>query len=80
MHTYNLNNRPHTVMLMKKKLPIIFLGYYYHFFVVFKTVSLYSLGCPRICSVDQAGLESRALLAFASQGLGLKACATTAWL
>jgi hypothetical protein len=41
-------------------------------------VSLYSLGCPGTHSVDQAGLELRNLPVFASQVLGLKACATTA--
>jgi hypothetical protein len=43
-------------------------------------VSLCSPGCPGTHSVDQAGLELRNLLASASQVLGLKACATTAWL
>jgi hypothetical protein len=43
-------------------------------------VSLYSPGCPGTHSVDQAGLEPRNLPAPASQVLGLKACATTAWL
>jgi hypothetical protein len=41
-------------------------------------VSLCSPGCPGIYSVDQAGLKLRNLPASASQGLGLKACATTA--
>ncbi|GAB1293532.1 Telomere repeats-binding bouquet formation protein 1 [Apodemus speciosus] len=41
-------------------------------------VSLYSPGCPRTHCVDQAGLELRNPPAFASQVLGLKACATTA--
>jgi hypothetical protein len=43
-------------------------------------VSLYSSDCPRTHFVDQAGLELRNLPASASQVLGLKACATTAWL
>ena len=43
-------------------------------------VSLYSSGCPGTHFVDQAGLELRNLPASASQMLGLKACATTAWL
>jgi hypothetical protein len=43
-------------------------------------VSLCSPGCPGTYSVDQAGLELRTPPAFASQVLGLKACATTAWL
>jgi hypothetical protein len=43
-------------------------------------VSLCSSGCPGTHSVDQAGLELRNLPTSASQVLGLKACATTAWL
>jgi hypothetical protein len=43
-------------------------------------VSLYSPGCPGTHFVDQAGLELRNPPASASQVLGLKACATTAWL
>jgi hypothetical protein len=43
-------------------------------------VSLCSPGCLGTHSVDQAGLELRNLPASASQMLGLKACATTAWL
>jgi hypothetical protein len=43
-------------------------------------VSLYSSGCPGTHSVDQAGLELRNPPASASQVLGSKACATTAWL
>jgi hypothetical protein len=42
-------------------------------------VSLYSPGCPGTHSVDQAGLELRNPPASASQVLGLKTCATTAW-
>jgi hypothetical protein len=42
--------------------------------------SLCSPGCPRTHSVDQAGLELRNLPASTSEVLGLKACATTAWL
>ena len=38
---------------------------------------MYSPGCPGTHSVDQAGLELRNLPASASQGLGLRACATT---
>jgi hypothetical protein len=38
-----------------------------------------ALGCPGTHSVDQAGLELRNPPASASQVLGLKACATTAW-
>jgi hypothetical protein len=36
-------------------------------------------GCPGTHSVDQAGLELRNPPASASQVLGLKTCATTAW-
>jgi hypothetical protein len=43
-------------------------------------VSLCSPDCPETHSVDQAGLELRNLPASASRVLGLKACATTAWL
>jgi hypothetical protein len=43
-------------------------------------VSLYSPGCTGTHSVDQAGLKPRNSPASASQVLGLKACATTAWL
>jgi hypothetical protein len=50
------------------------------FCLFFKTeFLLYSLGCPGTHSVDQAGLELRNPPASASQVLGLKACATTAW-
>jgi hypothetical protein len=48
------------------------------FFLVFQDrVSLCSPGCPGTHSVDQTGLELRNLPVSASQGLGLKACATT---
>jgi hypothetical protein len=50
------------------------------FFFFRDRVSLYSPGCPGTHSVNQAGLELRNLPASASQVLGLKACATTAWL
>jgi hypothetical protein len=43
-------------------------------------VSLYSPSCPGTHFVDQAGLRLGNLPASASQVLGLKACATTAWL
>jgi hypothetical protein len=43
-------------------------------------VSLYSPGCPRTHSVDQTGLKLRNPPASASRILGLKVCATTAWL
>jgi hypothetical protein len=42
-------------------------------------VSLGSPGCPGTHSVDQADLKLKDLSASASQVLGLKACATTAW-
>jgi hypothetical protein len=48
---------------------MIFFFFFFFFFWFFKTV----------LSVDQAGLELRSSPAFASQVLGLKACATTAW-
>jgi hypothetical protein len=47
-------------------------------FVFQDRVSLCSLGCPGIYSVDQAGLELRDLSASASRVLGLKVCTTTA--
>jgi hypothetical protein len=40
-------------------------------------VSLYSPGCPGTHFIDQTGLELRNPPAYASQVLGLKACATT---
>ena len=40
----------------------------------------YSPGCSGTHSVDQTGLEFRNPPASASQVLGLKVCATTAWL
>ena len=40
----------------------------------------YSPGCPGTYSVDQVGLKLRNPSASASQVLGSKACATTAWL
>jgi hypothetical protein len=46
-------------------------------FLFFKTVSLYSPGCPGTHFVDQAGHELRNPPAFASQVLGLKVCITT---
>jgi hypothetical protein len=48
-------------------------------FVFFRDrVFLYSPGCPGTHFVDQVGLKLRNLPASASQGLGLKACTTTA--
>jgi hypothetical protein len=48
-------------------------------FVFWDMVSLCTPGCPGTHSLDQAGLKLRNLPASASQVLGLKACATTAW-
>jgi hypothetical protein len=56
--------------------PVLFVCLFVSFPV---RVSLCSPGCPGTHSVDQAGLELRNLPASASQVLGLKACATTAW-
>ena len=52
------------------------------FFLFFSRdrVSLYRPDCPGTHFVDQAGLKLRNLPVSASQVLGLKACATTAWL
>jgi hypothetical protein len=47
--------------------------------LVFKTGYLCSPGCPGTHFLDQAGLELRNPPASASQVLGLKVCATTAW-
>jgi hypothetical protein len=52
-------------------------GKAFFLFVFQDRVSLCSPGCPETHSVDQAGLELRNSLAFASQVLGLKACTTT---
>jgi hypothetical protein len=50
------------------------------FVLVFQDrVSLGIPGCPATNSVDQASLKLRNPPASASQVLGLKACATTAW-
>jgi hypothetical protein len=51
----------------------------FFFFLLWDRVSLYSPGCPGTHSVDQASLKLRNPPASASQVLGLKACATTAW-
>ncbi|EEQ62534.1 hypothetical protein CBFG_06246 [Clostridiales bacterium 1_7_47FAA] len=53
---------------------------FYFIFVFRDRVSLYSSGCPGTHSVDQADLKLRNPPASASRVLGLKACATTAWL
>jgi hypothetical protein len=66
----------------------LFIYYYFYLFIYFivclfvfshDRVSLCSPGCPGTHSVDQADLKLRNLPASASQVLGLKACATTAW-
>ena len=49
-------------------------------FFFFKTGLLCVPGCPGTHSVEQAGLKFRNLPASATQVLGLKACATAAWL
>ena len=49
-------------------------------FFLARQVSLFSPGYSGFHSVDQAGLRLRDLPASASQVLGLKVCATTAWL
>jgi hypothetical protein len=54
-----------------------FFGFWFCFVFPRDRVSLCSLGCPGIHSIDQAGLELRDLPASASQVLGIKACATT---
>jgi hypothetical protein len=54
--------------------------FFFFFFGFSDRVSLYSSGCPGTHFVDQAGLKLRNLPASASQVLGLKVCATTAWL
>jgi hypothetical protein len=55
--------------------------YLFIYLLVFQDrVSLCSSGCPGTHSVNQAGFKLRNLPASASQMLGLKACATTAFL
>jgi hypothetical protein len=49
-------------------------------FVFQDRASLYSPDCPGTHSVVQAGLKLRNPTAYASQVLGLKACANTGWL
>jgi hypothetical protein len=61
-----------------------FLSLNFYLFIYFcffwDRVSLCRPGCPGTHSVYQASLELRNLPASASQMLGLKVCATTAWL
>jgi hypothetical protein len=58
---------------------VVFLFLFFGFFFQDR-VSLCNPGCLGTHSVDQAGLELRNPPASASQVLGLKACATIAWL
>jgi hypothetical protein len=57
----------------------LFFCFLFSFLFLFCFVFLYSPGCPGTHSVDQAGLKIRNLPSSASQMLGLKVCATTAW-
>ena len=41
------------------------------------SVSLYSSGCPKIHSVDQAGLQLKIFHSICIQSLGLKGCVST---
>jgi hypothetical protein len=59
---------------------VLFCFVFVFVFVFGDRVSLCSSGCPGTHFVDQAGLELRNPPASASQVLGLKVCATTAWL
>jgi hypothetical protein len=66
--------------LKRRNLLFLFFWFFCFLFVCFvfvfrDRVSLCSLGCPGIHSVDQAGLKLRNLPASTSQVLGLKACA-----
>jgi hypothetical protein len=59
----------------------LFIYLFIYLFLVFQyRVFLCSSGCPGTHSVHQVGLEFRNPSASASQVLGLKVCATTAWL
>jgi hypothetical protein len=71
---------PHPNVSLKKKNKKKTFLLLFLFFVFQDRVSLCSPGCPGTHSVDQAGLELRNPPASAFQVLGLKACATTAWL
>jgi hypothetical protein len=53
--------------------------FFFFFFWFFERGFLCSPGCPGTHFVDQAGLELTNPPASASQVLGLKVCATTAW-
>jgi hypothetical protein len=53
---------------------------FFFFFFLRDRVSLCIPGCPGTHSIDQAGLELRNPPASTSHLLGLKVCATTAWL
>jgi hypothetical protein len=63
----------------RRTISFLFFFPFFSFFFFQDRVSLFHPGCPGTHSVDQAGLELRNSSASASQVLGLKACATTAW-
>ena len=80
---WNINKWNNLIIILtnergkKKRKGFLFL-FLFCFVLFFQDrVSLYSPGCPRTHSVDQAGLELRNPPASASRVLGLKACATT---
>jgi hypothetical protein len=56
---------------------VFVVGFVFFCFVFQDRVSLCGPGCPRTCSVSQAGLKLKNPLASASWMLGLKACTTT---
>jgi hypothetical protein len=79
-HTVYLLVTPRVVVSITECLHVSLFFFFFFFFFFFPDrVSLYSPGCPGTHSVDQADLELRNLPASASQVLGSKACATTAW-
>jgi hypothetical protein len=67
------------IVLLLHSFFFLFLSFFVCLFVLDR-VSLCSPGCPGTHFVDQAALELRNLPASDSRVLGLKACATTAWL
>jgi hypothetical protein len=68
-------------LLWENKFAVLFFVLFWFGLVFRDKVSLRnSPGCPETHSVEQVGLELRNPPASASQVLGLKACATTAWL
>jgi hypothetical protein len=70
------------VVLTRQKLPIIFLGYYYHYVVVvfLKELLCRALAALELVLLTRLALNSRHPPAFVSQGLGLKTCTTSIWL